>query len=102
MCFDSAEKAEALASALKYTVPYDTGKHVYSRWTPILQKRGAYHPLMDPFKMEANRDIVPDYSEDMCPKTLEYLKKAVYVNVKPDATKEQMDEVIAAIRNQLV
>ena len=57
---------------------------------------------MDPFKMEANRDIVPDYSEDMCPKTLEYLKKAVYVNVKPDATKEQMDEVIAAIRNQLV
>ena len=44
--------------------------------------------------MEANRDIVPDYSEDMCPKTLEYLKKAVYVSVKPDATEEQLCEAL--------
>ena len=32
---------------------------------------------MDPFKFEANRDIVPDYRADMCPKTLDILSRTV-------------------------
>ena len=61
--FDSEEKARAFASAegVDGFLPIDTGKHVYKHWTPIMEKRGAFHPLMDPFKMEANRDILPDY-----------------------------------------
>ena len=75
--FDTAEKAQAVASAKNVpgTVPINTGKHIYKNWTPIMEKRGALHPLMDPFKMEANKDIVPDYKEDMCPKTLDLLAK---------------------------
>ena len=101
--FDSADKAEAfsVAEGIGGTVPINTGKHVYKNWTPIMNKRGAYHPLMDPFKMEANRDIVPDYREDMCPRTLDLLSRVVYISVNPDWTKEKMDEKIALIRNAL-
>lgn len=101
--FETEEKARAFATAegIKGTLPIDTGKHVYKHWTPIMNKVGAFNPLMDPFKMEANKDIVPDYREDMCPKTLDKLSKVVYVSVIPDLTKEQLDEKIDAIKNAL-
>lgn len=80
------------------TIPIDTGKHVYKHWTPIMEKRGALHPLMDPFKMEANKDIIPDYHEDMCPETLKKLSKVVYIPVLPDEPKEVTDERIELIK----
>lgn len=101
--FDSAEKAEAFSKAegVAGTVPINTGKHIYKHWTPIMEKRGAFNPLMDPFKMEANKDIVPDYREDMCPLTLDRLSKVVYVGVNPDNTKADLDEKIALYRKAL-
>jgi len=98
--FNSEAEARAVATAegVKGTLPIDTGKHVYKHWTPIMEKRGALHPLMDPFKMEANRNIVPDYREDMCPKTLDLLARTVYISMNPDHTKEFLDAKIAAIR----
>ena len=63
-----------------------------------MEKRGACHPLMDPFKMEANKDIVPDYKQDMCPITLDKLSKVVYVGVDPDSTKAELDAKIEGIK----
>ena len=101
--FDSAEKADAFAKAegVCGTVPINTGKHIYKHWTPIMEKRGAFNPLMDPFKMEANKDIVPDYRDDMCPATLDRLAKVVYIAVNPDDTVEQLDEKIALYKSVL-
>ena len=101
--FDSEAAARKFAEAegINGVLPIDTGKHVYKHWTPIMEKRGAFHPLMDPFKMEANKDIIPDYNENMCPLTLERLSKVVYVNVSPDDGKEQLDEKIQLIKNAM-
>ena len=101
--FETEEKARAFATAngVAGTVPIDTGKHIYKHWTPIMEKRGAFNPLMDPFKMEANKDIVPDYHENMCPLTLDRLSKVVYVGVNPDDTKETLDAKIALYREAL-
>ena len=101
--FDCAEKAAAFASSegVGGTVPINTGKHVYKNWTPIMNKKGAIHPLMDPFKMEANREILPDYKADMCPQTLDLLSKAVYIGISPEWSKENMDDKIASIKNAL-
>lgn len=66
-----------------------------------MEKRGAFNPLMDPFKMEANKSIVPDYKEDMCPVTLKKLAKVVYVPVNPDDTKEVLDAKIATYKKVL-
>lgn len=97
--FETEEEARRVASneAVKGVVPYDTDKHVYINWAPILQKRGAFHPLMDPFKMEANRDIIPDYNVDMCPKTLDFLKRTVYISISPDWTEAEIMEKAKAI-----
>lgn len=101
--FDSEQKARSFASKVKgdgYDVllPIDTGKHVYSRWTPILNKKGAFNPLMDPFKMEANKHLNMNYSEDMCPNTLNYLAKTVYLMLNPDWTEEKIDGFIKICR----
>ena len=101
--FDSAQEARAFSEAegVRGTVPINTGKHVYTNWTPIMNKRGALHPLMDPFKMEANKDILPDYRADMCKQTLDLLSRAVYISVYPDWTRETMDARISCIRKAL-
>ena len=99
--FDTAEKAKAVSEAVGTICPINTGKHVYSNWKPILEKRGAFHPLMDPFKMEANRDIIPDYSPDMCPKSLDLLSRTVYIGVNPDETVADMDAKIEKVKNAI-
>ncbi len=101
--FESEEKARKFATAegIHGTLPIDTGKHVYKHWTPIMEKWGAFNPLMDPFKMEANKDIIPDYREDMCPGTLERLAKVVYVGVNPDDDRAALDAKIEIIKKAL-
>ena len=101
--FESEEDARsfAVAEGINGTLPIDTGKHIYKHWTPIMEKRGAFNPLMDPFKMEANKDIVPDYHAEMCPETLEKLSKVVYISINPDHTKDLLDEKIALIKKAL-
>ncbi len=66
--FKTEEDAQKFATSkgIDGVLPIDTGKHIYKHWTPVMEKRGSLHPLMDPFKMEANKDIVPDYTDDMC------------------------------------
>ena len=99
--FDSAEKAACFAEQVGGTVPINTGKHIYKHWTAIMEKRGALNPLMDPFKMEANRDIVPNYTPDMCPKTLEILSKVVYVGTGCNHTEESLNAKVNACKSAL-
>ena len=101
--FDTLEEAQAFAEAeeVKGSMPINTGKHIYRNWTPIMEKRGALHPLMDPFKFAANQDIVPDYRADMCQKSLDILSKVVYISVQPDWTKEELDIRIAQLKAAL-
>ncbi|MBQ2546911.1 MAG: hypothetical protein II557_11535, partial [Clostridia bacterium] len=75
------------------TVPIDTGKHVYTNWTQVMEKRGALHPLMDPYKMEANRGASCDYTPDMCRKTLDLLARTAYLAISPDWTEADVGHV---------
>lgn len=80
-------------------LPIDTGKHVYSCWEPILKKRGAFNSAMDPFKMEANKNLNSNYSTDMCPKTLDLLSRTVYINVNPDWSDIEIENIINICKN---
>ena len=93
--FDTAEECRAFAAkcadgGVGITVPIDTGKHVYTNWTQIMEKRGALHPAMDPFKMKENEGLQMDYAMDMCPKTLDLLARTAYVNISPEWTEEDI------------
>lgn len=101
--FETEEDARKFAQSegIDGVLPIDTGKHIYKHWTPVMEKRGALHPLMDPFKMEANKDIIPNYTDDMCQKSLDILSKVVYVFNNPDLTKEDLDKKLENIKNAL-
>jgi len=99
--FETKEKALAFQEAFDgYSViPAYMGKHVFNDWKAIIEKRGAVHSLMDPFRFEANRGF--DFPEDTCTKSLELMAKCVRIDVNPDWTQEDIsqfaEKVIAAL-----
>ena len=100
--FDSAEQAKKIADQkVGLGIPAYTGKHVYNDWEPIIRRRGAAHPLMDPFKMEANKHFY--YAKDMCPKSLEIMARCGHISINPDWTQEDIErraeQLIAALTN---
>ena len=80
------------------TVPIDTGKHIYTNWTQIMEKRGALHPAMDPFLMKENQGLQMNYTMDMCPKSLDLLSRTLYVGINPEWTETDIAN-IAAVMN---
>lgn len=105
--FDTADACRAFVSrcaekGLVLTIPIDTGKHVYANWTQIMEKRGALHPAMDPFRMAANAGLQTDYRADMCPATLDYLARTAYVAVDPDADASSLERTAQILNGSLV
>ncbi|MBQ7596008.1 MAG: DegT/DnrJ/EryC1/StrS family aminotransferase [Clostridia bacterium] len=86
---DDARGFCAKISDIAY-LPIDTGKHIYTHWTAILEKRGALNPLMDPFRHPANAPFVPDYENEVYPNTLDLLSRTVFIWVNPDWTEKDM------------
>ena len=69
--------------------------HIYSNWTPILEKRGATaagYPWKDP----AYKGNV-EYSVDMCPNTLDILGRTVRLLFNVNMTETNIDEFAAAL-----
>ncbi len=102
--FDSAQECNAFAqkceeNGLSIVVPINTGKHIYTNWTQIMEKRGAHHPALDPFRMKENQGLQMDYSLDMCPKTLDLLARTAYIAINPDWSAEELDKVAETVNN---
>jgi len=78
--------ADALGFRRRHKVgfrPIETGKHVYTEWEPVLQKRGSHHPKLNPYNW-AKRKI--EYSKDMCARSLDIMARTVNVPVPFRAT----------------
>jgi dTDP-4-amino-4,6-dideoxygalactose transaminase len=98
--FESAEQArEFAAKAGELGVgcgsPYDSGIHVYWNWEPILQQRGSYHPMRDAYQLT---DVKYEYSEDMCPRTKEYLARTMYIGTSVDRSEDALMDMIAILK----
>lgn len=92
----SAEKAREVAKALE-AEGIDAGTvgskeipdwHVYIHWKHILNRRGNNDSGF-PFTLSDRR-----YSEEMCPKTLDYLSRSVHLDINPMWTDEDVEETI--------
>lgn len=94
--FEDEKTARTFARSygINGVLPIDTGKHVYTHWTPILEKQGAFHDAMNPFKMKENQGLNYNYSKDMCMTTLDLLSRTVYMSVNPDWTDADIYDVI--------
>ncbi|MEZ5277991.1 MAG: DegT/DnrJ/EryC1/StrS family aminotransferase [Opitutaceae bacterium] len=96
--FPSEEQARAFASLTDGNQVVDTGRHTYHEWEPILAKRGHIHPALDPFKMEANRGCRTDYHRDMCPVSLDILRRTVMLGNQHDAKAADLKRTVDRIR----
>ncbi|MCC7261031.1 MAG: aminotransferase class I/II-fold pyridoxal phosphate-dependent enzyme [Candidatus Latescibacteria bacterium] len=101
--FKNEKAARAFCDGLKSQkvgafLPMDTGRHVYTRWDPILRYQGAHHPALDPFKIEANKKCRVEYTLDMCQDSLDILNRAVLVGMHPDNKRARIGQMAKAIR----
>ncbi|MFA6569446.1 MAG: DegT/DnrJ/EryC1/StrS family aminotransferase [Victivallales bacterium] len=87
-------KAEGVGAWL----PIDTGKHVYTNWEPILKKQVYHHPAMNPFNFAENKNLRHNYTNGMCPKTLDICNRTAILSINPDMTEETVSKRIAACK----
>jgi 8-amino-3,8-dideoxy-alpha-D-manno-octulosonate transaminase len=101
----SAERADALSKALRAegvpsSVMYYPNKvdyHIYPHWTPVVNQR-SWSPAGWPWRWHEGE---VDYSVDQCPRTLDLLGKAVHVDISPDLTGENVEEMAEAYNKVL-
>ncbi|MFW5718552.1 MAG: DegT/DnrJ/EryC1/StrS family aminotransferase [Spirochaetota bacterium] len=96
--FESSVAADAFAEKVGGTVALKTGRHVYTEWDPILEHRGGHHPAMNPYTFAENAECRTEYSADMCSASLDILARTVFVGTHPDSTADEVDAIIAKIR----
>ena len=101
--FRKEKQARAFADGLQKQkvgafLPMDTGRHVYTRWDPIMRYQGAHHPGIDPFKIPANKKARVKYKMNMCQDSLDILKRSVLIPMHPDNTRARVSRIGEAIR----
>lgn len=102
---ETSQAAQAVCSALcaegvEGKVLYRKDQHdwhVYSWWRDILAKR-TWNDMGYPFCM-AKRRI--DYSDSMCKQSLDYLSRAVLINVPPQMTWDDVEETGLALKKTI-
>lgn len=100
--FGDEQTARAFADALHAQqvsafLPMDTGRHVYTRWDPIMRYQGAHHPALDPFKIAANAQARVEYTHDMCQDSLNILDRSVLLPMHPDNSRRRVAKIAEAI-----
>lgn len=88
--------AEGLPSMVMYS-PESVDYHVYPHWSPIMNQR-SWSPGSGPW---VNHPRKIEYTVDMCPRTLELLGRAVHVDVSPDLTNSNVEEMSEALNKIL-
>jgi 8-amino-3,8-dideoxy-alpha-D-manno-octulosonate transaminase len=81
------------ASAMVLYHPKHVDYHVYSHWTPIIEKR-TWSKNGGPWQWHEG-DV--RYSRDMCPKSLELLSRAVHLDISPDMSRVNVEELAGAV-----
>jgi dTDP-4-amino-4,6-dideoxygalactose transaminase len=87
--FDTEADANAFLDKRQETGPFwpyrpvDTGRHVYTEWSPILDKHGAWCDKANPYAT-ARKNL--KYSKDMCASSLAIMSRTVVLLTPYDAT----------------
>ena len=71
-------------------------RHIYVNWDYVLEKRGASEKD-NPWTCESYKGDV-QYSQDMCPNTLNLLARSISISLHQNLTLEDCEDAIAAIK----
>ena len=91
-----ALSAEGVDSGVMFS-PDEVDYHVYYHWAPIMNQR-SWTDGGGPWVNHPRKVI---YTPDMCPRSLDLLSRAVQLDINPEMTSEQVEEVIEAIHKVL-
>ena len=97
--FGTVEEAINFEKGIKGDRPINTGKHVYSNWLNVMEKRGGHCDAANPYLNPLNKGLNMDFNPDSCPKTLDLLSRTVYMGMHPDWDDAIIAEKIELIRN---
>jgi dTDP-4-amino-4,6-dideoxygalactose transaminase len=92
--FNDSEAASLFAS--NFSGGYrgiDHGKHIYTEWTPIREKRVNHRADMNPFNFPQNQGLRADYSDEVCSRTLDILKKTYLIPIDPDWDSIEIEKI---------
>ena len=93
--FSAALKAEGIPNGTMYDNTI-ADRHIYRNWDYVLAKRGTT-PAGCPWSCGAYKGQV-EYSADMCPRSLDYLGRAIHVGFSQRMTLEHADLIAAGIQ----
>lgn len=90
----SALRAEGLPAGVMYSGRPDY--HVYCDWSPIMNKRSWAGGA--PWSWHEGE---LHYTRDMCPRTLDLLQRAVHIDISPDLSNMQLEEMADGLNKVL-
>ncbi len=96
-----AEQAHAVTAALKAEgvnamvlyAPDEVDYHVYPHWAPIMNQR-TWSSNGGPWRNHARK---VSYTPNMCPRSLDLLSRAVHLDVSPELTNINVEEMVEAL-----
>lgn len=92
----NALRAEGVGASVLYH-PDRSDYHIYRHWAPIMHKR-TWSERGGPWRYH-EREI--NYEPDMCPRSLDLLGRAVHLDVSPELSGAQVEEVAEALNKVL-
>ncbi len=92
------EAAQKFAEGIGAVVAANTGRHTFTEWDPVLNHQGSFHPAMNPFNMPQNKRCRMKYSKDMCPRSMDILRRMVLKGLRPEWSAQAVAQQLAAIR----
>jgi dTDP-4-amino-4,6-dideoxygalactose transaminase len=95
----TAAQATTFAEKMPCTILAKTGRHTYTEWDPILERHGALHPAMNPFRFPENNKCRMKYSKTMCAASLEILNRSVMIGLHPDLSAAKVNALVRKIRD---
>jgi dTDP-4-amino-4,6-dideoxygalactose transaminase len=91
-----ALRAENIGAGVLYH-PERLDYHIYRHWLPIMAQR-TWSPEGGPWR-QARREV--RYSDDMCPRSLDLLGRAVHLNISPLLTNDDVEETVEGLNKVL-
>jgi 8-amino-3,8-dideoxy-alpha-D-manno-octulosonate transaminase len=93
--FSAALKAEGIPNGTMYDNTI-ADRHIYRNWDYVLAKRGATAANC-PWSCGAYKGNV-EYSPDMCPRSLDYLGRAISIAISQGMGPEHADKIAAGVQ----
>jgi dTDP-4-amino-4,6-dideoxygalactose transaminase len=101
---DSKDKVQSFTEALQAEGVAASGVfnsgipdwHIYAHWKHVINKKSA-SKVQWPWNNPFHKGAEVQYSETMCPKTLEYLGRVIHLDIPPQMTDEDCDMIAKGI-----